>query len=219
MTATHSCCRNVTPGSQPIAVILTKLSASEWRRVIVEVCGRGGSGRSGMAGGLAGLPYYAVVPAFTGNVLRAVLGAGAPPLRHHRGTIGEAVGQSRLGYFTGWRAQGRKQERTARGGHVCVPRRGAPDHRAVRQLLILPSPKGFDQMMLSAKTFEVGGVRRAALRMRDRVVEIRFGRGAVAPGKATRQIAAAHEIGQRLRRDVPALRRCVPGMLYGHERC
>ena len=77
----------------------------------------------GLVGGLAAL---AVVVAFGGDALGAVLGAGAATFGHLRGAFG-AVGDAVVGmhgrHAAGRDAQGGEQQGTARGGDIGVPGR------------------------------------------------------------------------------------------------
>jgi hypothetical protein len=61
-----------------------------------------------------------------------------------------------------------------------------------------PGVEDLDQTMRAAVALEVGRVGLTALGVGDRVVHIAVGGGVVAAGPATRQVAAAHEIRQRL---------------------
>ena len=100
-----------------------------------------------------------------------------------------------------------------------LPRRGAPDHRAVRQLLILPSPESFDQMMLCGKG--ISGWMRASRRResggscgRD---PLRWRGGRSQESGTLDRGSARNRRGPSKGR--PALRRRVPGMDQRRESC
>ena len=79
--------------------------------------------------------------------------------------------------------------------------RGSPVHGAVGELsfppTVLTTPKRFQQMMVAAEAFEVGGACRP-VGPGDGVVEVAVGGGFVAAGVAAGEVAAADEVGQFL---------------------
>lgn len=157
---------------------------------------------------------HSIVAAFGGDASTAVLRPGAAALGHHRPPVTArlGVGGRTQGTRAGGHAQAGEQQRAARGGDVRVARRRSQDQGPVAQLGIAPAPKRFHQMMCAAITFEIRRVRGATVGVWDRMVEVALRCLAVAPGPATRQVAAAHEIGQRLGRHVTRFRRRIPGM-------
>jgi hypothetical protein len=96
------------------------------------------------------LACHPVLSAFGGDAVGAVLFAGAAAFGHHRTALGAVVGR-RVGLGcrdgAGGSAQTRKQQRTARGADIGVPRRRGQNQRPIGQLLFSPAAKGFDQMM------------------------------------------------------------------------
>ena len=98
-----------------------------------------------------------------------------------------------------------EQQRAARGGDIGVPVGKAPNDRAVGQLLVVPAPKRFHQMMQPAQAFQVRRVRGTALGVGDGVVDIAVGGRAVTARGPTGQVPAAHELGQFGRRGVAGL--------------
>jgi hypothetical protein len=136
-----------------------------------------------------------ILPPFGSDVVGAIFGTGAAPLRHHGVSIGAPVGLGARSHPAGGCAQVRKQQCATRSGLVRVPGRRRPDHGAVGQLSIAPSPKRFDQMMKAAKAFQIRRLSGAALAGWNGVVDIGFGGGAVTAGEPAGQVAAPHEIG------------------------
>jgi hypothetical protein len=100
----------------------------------------------------------AILSAFGGDAVGAVLGAGAAPFGHHRGSV-TAILSRRVGFrcrhAAGGQAQAGKQQRAARCGDISLPRRRFENHCPVGQLLITPPPEGFDQVMRTAVTLQV----------------------------------------------------------------
>jgi hypothetical protein len=94
----------------------------------------------------AGFACRPILAAFGGDVLGAVLGAGAAAFGHHRGALA-AVIQRRIGVRRGQGAGGstqtRKQQRATGGGDIGVPGLRRQDQRPVGQLLFAPPIKVF----------------------------------------------------------------------------
>ena len=178
---------------------MTSPSNLERRRFAVPLCGCHEFGIQRIARFTSCLSALSDLPTFRFNALCAVLRAGAPPLRHHRGPVDAAVVYGWLGHIelTGGRTQAWKQQRTTGCGDIGLAIGKCPNQRAVRQLLVPPAPECLRQVMFSTFARQIRCMRGTTIGEWNNMVDVALAGGDIAAGCPARQVPAADELGQR----------------------
>jgi len=142
------------------------------------------------------------------------LGTGALAAGHRQPGCKVHRNAARLNGCGGF-GQFRKQQSATRCGDVLSAVGCGPHHGSVVELPFSPTtlaaPKGFQQVVSSAQTFQVGS-RGRPVRPRDRMVDVAIRRGHFAAREATCHVAAADEVGQLLGRSVSGFRWGLAGV-------